>query len=290
MTGLYRPAGSLAVDGWSVVLTPEDAGWAFSGLRAGTLAQGGSLAFESGADEIVVLPLEGGFDVVVDGELYRLVGRRSVWAGPTDFVYAPPGSSIDVSSSAGGRFAVATARGERRYPVRHVPASAVSVELRGAGASSREVRNFAAADRFEADRLIAVEVLSPGGNWGSYPPHKHDEVREGETDLEEIYHYVVADGPSGPGLAYQHIYGTPDRPIDLLTTVRTGDVVLVPHGWHGPAMAAPGYDLYYLNVMAGPGERAWRACDDPAHTWVRDAWAGQAVDPRLPFGRGGSGA
>ena len=290
MTGLYRPAGSLAVDGWSVVLTPEDAGWGFSGLRAGTLAPGGRLAFDSGADEIVVLPLEGGFDVVVDGELYRLVGRPSVWAGPTDFVYAPPGSGVEVSSSAGGRFAVATARGERRHPVRHVPASAVSVELRGAGASSREVRNFAAADRFEAHRLIAVEVLSPGGNWGSYPPHKHDEVREGETDLEEIYHYVVADGPSGPGLAYQHIYGTPGRPIDLLTTVRTGDVVLVPHGWHGPAMAAPGYDLYYLNVMAGPGERAWRACDDPAHAWVRDAWAGQAVDPRLPFGRGGSGA
>jgi len=290
MTGPYRPAGSLAVDGWSVVLTPEEAGWGFSGLRAATLAGGGSLAFDSGADEVAVLPLEGGFDVVVDGELYRLVGRPSVWAGPSDFVYAPPGSSVVVSSSAGGRFAVATARAQQRYPVRHVPASAVSVELRGAGASSREVRNFAAADRFEADRLIAVEVLSPGGNWGSYPPHKHDEVRECETELEEIYHYIVADGPSGPGLAYQHIYGTPDRPIDLLTTVRTGDVVLVPHGWHGPAMAAPGYDLYYLNVMAGPGERAWRACDDPAHGWVRDTWAGQGLDPRLPFGRGVSGS
>jgi 5-deoxy-glucuronate isomerase len=200
-------------------------------------------------------------------------------------VYAPPGSAIDVGSAAGGRFAIATARARERYPVRHVPASAVAVELRGAGASSREVRNFASAASFEADRLIAVEVLSPGGNWGSYPPHKHDEIREGETELEEIYHYVVADGPSGPGLAYQHVYGTPDRPIDLLTTVRTGDVVLVPHGWHGPAMAAPGYDLYYLNVMAGPGERAWRACDDPAHAWVREAWSDQAVDPRLPFGR-----
>ena len=97
----------------------------------------------------------------------------------------------------------------------------------------------------------------------------------------------MADGPAGPGLAYQHVYGTPDRPIDLLTTIRTGDVVLVPHGWHGPAMAAPGYDLYYLNVMAGPGERAWRACDDPAHAWVRTSWADQAVDPRLPFGRNG---
>ena len=153
------------------------------------------------------------------------------------------------------------------------------MELRGAGACSREVRNFAAASRFEADRLIAVEVLTPGGNWGSYPPHKHDEIREGETELEEIYHYVVADGPTGPGLAYQHIYGTADRPIDLLTAVATGDTVLVPHGWHRPAMAAPGYDLYYLNVMAGPGERAWRAPDDPAHAWLRETWAEEAIDP-----------
>jgi len=287
-TGLYRPAGSLAADGWSVVLTPESAGWAFCGLRVGALDPGDSLAFATGSDEVAVVPLEGAFDVSVDGHRLALAGRPSVWAGPSDFVYAPPGSAIEVGSAAGGRFAVATARARERYPVRYVPASAVAVELRGAAACSREVRNFASADSFEADRLIAVEVLSPGGNWGSYPPHKHDEIREGETELEEIYHYVVADGPSGPGLAYQHVYGTPDRPIDLLTIVRTGDVVLVPHGWHGPAMAAPGYDLYYLNVMAGPGERAWRACDDPAHAWVRATWADQDVDPRLPFGRAGS--
>nr|MBA2299757.1 5-deoxy-glucuronate isomerase [Chloroflexota bacterium] len=264
-SGLYRPAGSLAAEGWSAILTPEAAGWAFSGLRAATLPPGNTLAFETGADEVAILPLEGAFELAVDGVDYRLAGRPNVWAGPTDFLYAPPGTAIQIESASGGRFAVATARAEQRYPVRHVPASAVGVELRGAGATSREVRNFARPDSFEADRLIAVEVLSPGGNWGSYPPHKHDEVRDDETELEEIYHYVVADGPSGPGLAYQHVYGTPDRPIDLLTTVRTGDVVLVPHGWHGPAMAAPGYDLYYLNVMAGPGERAWRACDDPAH-------------------------
>ncbi len=286
MTDLYRPAGSLAADGWSVVLAPEAAGWRYCGLREGRLAPGEVLGFDTGEDEIALLPLEGSFEVTIDGEPYRLEGRPSVWAGPTDFIYAPPATGIEVRSAAGGRFAVATARAERRHPVRHVPAAEVTVELRGAGSCSREVRNFASADRFEADRLIAVEVLTPGGNWGSYPPHKHDEVREGETELEEIYHYVVRDGPSGPGLAYQHIYGAPDRPIDLLTTVRSGDVVLVPHGWHGPAMAAPGYDLYYLNVMAGPGERAWRACDDPAHVWVRDGWAGQAIDPRLPFGRG----
>ena len=286
MTDLYRPAGSLASERWSVALTPEAAGWRFSGLRAGSLEAGASLGFDTGDDEVAILPLAGSFEVTVDREHFSLAGRRDVWAGPSDFVYAPPGSAVEVGSSGGGRFAAATARATRRFPVRYVEAADVSVELRGAGSSSREVRNFAAAGRFDADRLIAVEVLTPGGNWGSYPPHKHDEVRGGETELEEIYFYEVADGPSGPGLAYQHIYGNPARPIDLLTTVRTGDAVLVPHGWHGPAMAAPGYDLYYLNVMAGPGERAWRACDDPAHAWVKEGWASQAIDPRLPFGRG----
>ena len=281
---LYRPAGSLADDGWSAILTPEAAGWSYSGLRAASLERGAGVSFSTGSDEVAVVPLEGGFEVVVDGRTYSLAGRSSVWAGPTDFLYAPPGSDVAVSSAAGGRFLVATARAEPRFPVRHVPARDVAVETRGAGPCSREVRNFAAADRFEADRLIAVEVLTPGGNWGSYPPHKHDEVRAGEVELEEIYHYVVADGPNGPGLAYQHVYGTSDRPIDVLTTVRTGDTVLIPHGWHGPAMAAPGYDLYYLNVMAGPGERVWQACDDPAHAWVRATWGGESVDPRLPFG------
>ena len=285
-SSLHRPAGSLADGAWSAVLTPETAEWRFCGLRAGSLPPGASLAFESGSDEVIVLPLDGSFEVGVGGGSYSLVGRSSVWAGPSDFVYAPPGSALVVSSPAGGRFAVAMARvgREGRFPVRYVAAADVAVELRGGGACSREVRNFARPDRFDADRLIAVEVLTPGGNWGSYPPHKHDEVRPGETELEEIYHYVVADGPSGPGLAYQHIYGTPERPIDLLTTVATGDTVLVPHGWHGPAMAAPGYDLYYLNVMAGPGERAWRACDDPAHAWVKEGGGGQGIDPRLPFG------
>lgn len=290
MRELLRPAGSLADGRWSLYLTPEAAGWRFSGLGLGDIAPGTAFPIETGSDEVIILPISGSFEVGFDGDPEHadpvvLSGRRSVWAGPTDFMFAPPETRLTVTSAQGGRFAMPFAHAERRYPIRHVPASAVAVEIRGAGASSREVRNFAAADRFEADRLIAVEVLSPAGNWGSYPPHKHDEIRDGETELEEIYHYVVADGPAGPGLAYQHIYGTPERPIDLLTTVRTGDTVLVPHGWHGPAMAAPGYDLYYLNVMAGPGERAWRACDDPAHAWVRDTWADQAPDSRLPFRR-----
>jgi 5-deoxy-glucuronate isomerase len=170
-----------------------------------------------------------------------------------------------------------------------VPAAAVSSELRGAGQCSRQVVNFATPEALEADNLIACEVLTPAGNWSSYPPHKHDEDHPGrETPLEEVYYYVVGDGPSGPGMAYQRVYGTDARPIDVLAEVRSGDVVLIPHGWHGPSMSVPGYDLYYLNVMAGPGaERAWRICDDPAHTWVRSTWEDQEIDPRLPMSSAG---
>jgi 5-deoxy-glucuronate isomerase len=175
---------------------------------------------------------------------------------------------------------------------RHVHADDVPVELRGAGSCSREVRNFGVPAVLDADSIIACEVLTPAGNWSSYPPHKHDEEREGvETELEEIYYFEVQPAgpvpPSADPVGYQRVYGTEERPIDVFAEVRSGDVVLVPHGWHGPSMAAPGYDLYYLNVMAGPGtSRAWLICDDPSHGWVRGTWEGMAVDPRLPFGGG----
>jgi len=191
-----------------------------------------------------------------------------------------------LTSKSGGRFALPSAVCERRLPFRYGPVDGVVVELRGAGRASRQVNNFCTPEAFDADRLIACEVLTPAGNWSSYPPHKHDEERPGESVLEEIYYFEVADGPAGPGVAYQRVYGHERSATDILAEVRTGDVVLIPDGWHGPSMAAPGYDLYYLNVMAGPGEeRAWRICDDPAHAWVRDTWVGQPVDPRLPFGR-----
>jgi 5-deoxy-glucuronate isomerase len=171
------------------------------------------------------------------------------------------------------------------------------VELRGAGSCSREVRNFGVPQTLDADSIIACEVVTPAGNWSSYPPHKHDQERDGvETELEEIYYFETqvegaaagasVTGPSDP-VGYQRVYGTAERPIDVFAEVRTGDVVLVPHGWHGPSMAAPGYDLYYLNVMAGPGDnRAWLICDDPSHGWVRRTWDGLALDPRLPVGGG----
>jgi 5-deoxy-glucuronate isomerase len=277
-TGLHRPNGTLARDGWACLVDPETAGWAYSGLRVLELAAGQARSFDTGPDEMLLLPLAGSAIVSCGGSAAALDGRESVRSGPTDFAYLPVGSAVTVSSVDGGRFALPAARASRRLDFRVEPAQKVPVELRGAGSCSRQVNNFCTPEAFEADKLIACEVLTPAGNWSSYPPHKHDEDRPGESVLEEIYYFEVDRG----GPAYQQVYGT----STVLAEVRTGDVVLIPDGWHGPSMAAPGYDLYYLNVMAGPAaERAWLISDDPAHAWVRSTWADQPVDPRLPFGR-----
>jgi 5-deoxy-glucuronate isomerase len=280
---LHRPRGSAGSGRWPVDLSAARAGWSWSSLRVLTLGPGQAQRLDTGEEEVLVLPLAGACTVTCAGQRYELAGRASVFDGVTDFAYLPRHSSADLASAAGGRFALPGANAGRDLPLRYVPAADVAVELRGAGSCSRQVNNFCTDTAFEAGRLMACEVLTPAGNWSSYPPHKHDEDRPGESVLEEIYYFEVADGGSGHGVGYQRVYGTAERPVDVLAEVRTGDVVLVPHGWHGPSMAAPGYDLYYLNVMAGPGERSWRISDDPDHAWVRGTWAGQPPDPRLPF-------
>jgi len=284
---LHLPHGTTPEGAFSLRVTPEQAGWAFSGLRVLELAPGAAHTLHSGADELLVLPLAGGCVVECESRRFELAGRDDVFARVTDFAYVPMDAEVRVTSMGGGRFALPSALAARRLDPAYGAAEEVAVELRGAGQASRQVNSLCTPDTFQADRLIAVEVLTPGGNWSSYPPHKHDELREGEVILEEIYYFEIA---GHGGLGYQRVYSSgPDRQIDVCAEVRAGDVVLVPYGYHGPSMAAPGYDLYYLNVMAGPGEeRVWRFCDDPAHAWVRGTWAGQAVDPRLPMtGPGG---
>jgi 5-deoxy-glucuronate isomerase len=278
----HLPRGSTAAAPWSCVVAPGRAGWAHTSLRVLELEAGGRHNFATGDEEVVVLPLSGSATVLADRAEIVLTGRASVFDRVTDFAYVPRDCDATVHSRAGGRFAVVGAVCERRLPARYGAAENVPVELRGAGSASRQVNNFCTPDSFEADRLIAVEVLTPGGNWSSYPPHKHDEHRPGlESELEEIYYFEVSRlfGP-----AYLHVYGSGVRPIEVLAEVGDGDVILVPHGWHGPAAVAPGADLYYLNVMAGPHpERAWRICDDPVHAGVRASWSGVPVDPRLPL-------
>lgn len=277
---------------YDVDVTPEQAGWAHSALRVLTLPPGGAHTFPTGDSEWIVLPLRGGCAVTTgDGDAFELRGRASPFSSVTDFAYVPRDTTATLTTPAGGRFALAGARCERRLPARYGPAEAVPVELRGSGSCSRQVNNFAAAGVFACDKLIAVEVLTPGGNWSSYPPHKHDEHHPGEeSELEEIYYFEIADGPSGtPGLGYQRVSPSRDKGTDVLAEVRTGDVVLIPDGWHGPSMAAPGHDMYYLNVMAGPGtEREWLIRDHPDHAWIRTTWPDQPVDPRLPLYPGGN--
>ncbi|TDD84246.1 5-deoxy-glucuronate isomerase [Saccharopolyspora karakumensis] len=283
--GFHLPDGESEHDGYRAFVDPATAGWGYSSLRVLELSAGESRAFDTGDSEWILLPLSGSCAVSCDGETFELAGRASVFDGVTDFAYVPRDASVRVVSSAGGRFALTGARCENRLPARYGPASGVPVELRGAGQASRQVNNFGAAHVFEADRLIAVEVLTPAGNWSSFPPHKHDEDRDGESRLEEIYYFEIADSHGTPGVGYQRVYPSgPDSATDVLAEVRSGDVVLIPDGWHGPSMAVPGYDMYYLNVMAGPSpDRAWLICDDPAHAWVRGTWEDQPVDARLPF-------
>jgi 5-deoxy-glucuronate isomerase len=271
------------------VITPESAGWSFSGLRIVELPPGASRTLRTGPDEMLVLPLGGSATVDSGGETFELRGRPDVFSGPTDFAYLPIGSEATISSRSGGRFALPSARATEARSFSYGRAADVPVEIRGAGAATRQLNNFCAPDSFPAVKLVAVECITPAGNWSSWPPHKHDTAGPGEAELEEIYYFEVAPaGPSRPrrvgeGFATHRLY-TNDGEIDLCEQVRQGDVVLIPRGYHGPSATAPGYDLYYLNVLAGPApERTMAFCDDPAHHWIRDSWATQQPDPRLPM-------
>jgi 5-deoxy-glucuronate isomerase len=277
---LHLPSGSAADGGFMTSVTPELAGWSFAGLRVLRLEAGQSLRFETGPDELLVLPLSGSCEVRCGDQRFLLQGRGSVFERVSDFAYVPLQSSFEIRSDSGGEFALPQARARRRLEPRYGPAEKVPVELRGAGDATRQVNNFCAPDAFACDRLVAVEVLTPAGNWSSYPPHKHDEQREGEAILEEIYYFRIA-GSDGYGI---HKTYSGDGAIDETVTVRDGDVFLVPRGYHGPCVATPNHDMYYLNVLAGPAAgRSMAFCDDPRHHWVRATWAAQPTDPRLPM-------
>lgn len=290
-TTWLRTRAESAGNGFTVEIRPDGTDWKHTGLLIADLADGESRTLHTGADEYVILPLSGGGDLeVVSGDFaVRLTGRADVFAGAADTAYIPQDRELTMTARGSVEVALCLAPAKGDLPPSVVRVADIPDELRGAGQCSRQVRNFATPGVLEATSIIACEVLTPSSNWSSYPPHKHDEDRgEDEAELEEIYYFTVkpVDGaPEGAdAFGYCCIYGTPDRPIDVKAQVRSGDAILVPHGWHGPAMAVPGYDMYYLNVMAGPGEgRAWLICDDPAHAWVRQTWEDQPVDPRLPF-------
>jgi 5-deoxy-glucuronate isomerase len=286
---LHLPAGSAASGGDRLAITPESASWSYCGLRVVDLEPDASRVLETGGDEYAVVPLGGGgLSVEVDGMTFALDGRASVFERVCDWAYLPIDAEARLTTADGCQVALASARATRRFGAAHIPAAEVAVEVRGSGQSTRQVTNFMTPEVFhDADKLICCEVLTPDGNWSSYPPHKHDDTEGSPARLEEIYYFRVGRAgttgyaPHGFGL---HRTYTADGSIDATVTVGDGDAFVVPRGYHGPCVAAPGYPLYYLNVMAGPDpERAWKICDDPTHTWVRSLWEGQPIDPRLPL-------
>lgn len=285
----HFPHGSLARPDGPVVLDPATAGWTWSGLQVRSLMPGVSQRWSSPTEEAIVLPLSASsLTVSVDGERFELHGRTSVFARVSDFLYVGPGAVVDLHCATGGEVALCTARADQPRPARYGAAEDVSVELRGAGPATRQVTNFASPEAWpHAQRLMCVELLTPDGNWSSYPPHRHDDSPECPVNNEEIYYFRIGRAgttdvdPSGFGL---HRTYTPDGEVDDNLVVRDGDVYVVPRGYHGPCVAAPGYPMYYLNVLAGPaGERSMAFCDDPSHHWVRDSWADMSVDPRCPM-------
>lgn len=285
---LHRPAGTLADGDLQVSLTPEQAGWSYTGLQVVLLDPAVERSIDLGDNEAVVLPLSAtDLSVTIDDRAFALDGRISVFDRVTDFAYAPRGANIRISAPSGGEVAVATSKCDRRMTARYGPADDVAVELRGAGPSTRQLNNFLSPEAWpHADKLMCVEVITPDGNWSSYPPHRHDDSPECPVNNEEIYYFRI--GVAGTSDYAEEGFGmhrtyTPDGSIDVNVVVRDGDVFCVPRGYHGPCIAAPGYPMYYLNVLAGQGgTRSMAFCDDPTHHWVRDTWAGLATDPRCP--------
>jgi 5-deoxy-glucuronate isomerase len=282
-------------------LRPEDAGWNYAGLRILQLAADTPVTLDSGDSELFVLPLAGGVAVEVFDQTgafeqrFTLAGRPSVFTHVSDFLYAGRDSRLTLSSSSPALLALPSARCRQRRPAAYGPAAGVPVEVRGAGSATRQVTNFGVPGVWDhAERLMCCELLTPPGNWSSYPPHKHDASDPCEVVNEEIYYYRIAGTdqitPSPQGFGLHRTYtGTEHEAaglaaLDEAIEVRDGDLVLIPHGYHGPCVAAPGYPMYYLNVLAGPGPRRSMAfCDDPTHAWVRESWTGEPQDQRCPM-------
>lgn len=282
---LHVPAGTARDGDDPVALDEWRTGFVYSGLRIAMLRASDTTTIETGEFEYAIIPIAGG-DVDLrsdDVDRVRLAGRTSVFDGIPDIAAISRGSTFELEAATEDTI-VALAFAQARQDIRTtvVRAADIPVEVRGAGVATRQLNNLFAPGIGPFDRLTVVEGLVPGGNWASWPPHKHDSNLENpeEAVLEEIYWFQVS-GENGWGA---HRTYDLDEGWDVTVTIRDGDAFLVPRGYHGPEMAAPGHDLYFLNVLAGPGtERSLAFTDDPAHAHAREDWKTMTLDPRVPM-------
>ena len=245
-------------------VTPKSAGWSHVGFKVHELGPDAVLRGGEAGREVCLVVLTGTVDIAVGGQRFaRIGGRTSVFEDVAPAaVYAPGGVEWTVTAHGKVELAVCSAPATSVGQARLIAPEKMSREVRGQGTNTRHVRNIL-PETEAAQSLLVVEVITPGGNWSSYPPHKHDTATPSqETALEETYYHRL-NPPQG--FAFQRVY-TDDRSLDQTMAVEDGDVVMVPRGYH-PVGAPHGYDLYYLNVMAGP-HRQWIFRNDPAHDWI----------------------
>ena len=263
MSDLRVKTGTPDAMGRVLSVTPQSAGWKYVGFEVFRLAPGQSLTKATEDREVCLVLLAGFATVTAGGQTFsKIGGRSSPFDGKPYSVYVPAQAEFTVTAESDLELAVCSAPGTGEFPVRLIPPEAVGFEERGQGSNRRLVYNIL-PDTEPAESLLVVEVITPGGNWSSYPPHKHDQDSfPQETFLEETYYHRL-NPPQG--FAFQRVY-TDARDIDETYAVENGDCVMVPRGYH-PVGAPHGYDLYYLNVMAGP-LRQWRFKNDPAHEWI----------------------
>jgi len=249
-------------EGRVVKVTPESAGWEYVGFEVLRLSAGENVRRRAGGEEVCLVVLSGSCTVSADGDEWRISGRESVFDGPPHALYLPPDVDYGIQAETDLDVAVCSAPAERGAGPQLVRPQDIEVEIRGYGNLEREVRPILMEDR-PAERLLVVEVITPNGHYSSYPPHKHDEENPpDERYLEETYYHRIKPEQ---GFGLQRVY-TEDHTLDETLAFGDGDVVLVPKGYH-VVSAPPGYDLYYLNVMAGP-QREWKIKNDPDHEWL----------------------
>jgi len=268
---------------------PPLAPWAHTGLRVGNAHAGIELPSDL-HERVIIISTGSSVEVELGDQVMKLQGRTSVFEGPADVLYLPIETRATIKGDA--RVIIGEAPARTKKSIQLMRAGEVPVFIRGAGRETRQIHNFCMPDTMDADRIICVEGIVPAGNWSGVPAHKHDTYIPGvESHLEEIYYFEsalsrgLAKPSSSEPFGYFRGYASDHRAFDVDTTIHSGDVVLIPHGYHGPVAAAPGYDLYFFNVMAGSDPvREWNVTDDPHHGWIRNTWENQAQDPRLPYG------
>lgn len=286
---VFRPSVNSDDPNQILRITPEQAGWEFINFAVRRLETGDSWTFSSGENELVIVNFTGQYAINSTRGSWQGVGdRESVFTGAAHALYLPRRTDFEVRAERAGEFAAAWVPTDQDHEPLLVRPEDVAISVRGGDNVSRQINDLLPSGA-PVHRLVLVEVYTPGGNWSSYPPHKHDvhlEDEEGhllEADLEEVYFYKI-DKPNG--YAFQRVYTDETSPlhragypIDALVRAENNCAVLVPAGYH-PVVSAPGYTTYYLNVLAGSAQTLANQ-DDPRYTWVKDSY--KRRDDRLPL-------